>query len=154
MHCDIKEANLMLKTTNYHEPEVVVIDLGVSTCMAARSDGIPHGTPGYIPPEVLRQRRWFPRGDVFSLGVSICQIMLDRKPGAGIFQEGCADVKDILRATIQREPPLDELDGLGRPQLKDLIAQLLEKDRMARPTAPQALNAPWFKNPNDDDDGD
>merc|ERR1719502_2087360 len=61
MHCDIKEPNLMLRTSDFSEPKVVLIDLGVSTCMARANTGAPAGTPGYVPPETLETLMWFPR---------------------------------------------------------------------------------------------
>jgi serine/threonine protein kinase len=153
MHCDIKEPNLMLREKSFRNPRVVVIDLGVCACMATSDNGMPHGTPGYVPPETLKTRKWFPRGDVFSLGVSICQIMCDKLPptGArdrntpgGIFIEGCINVREIFQATIQRVPPL-HLMPEEYPLLTPLVEKLLDKTHENRPSAPMVLNETWFK---------
>eukprot|EP00971_Amphidinium_carterae_P053962 1062501-Amphidinium_carterae.1 len=37
------------------------------------------GTPGYIPPETWSTGKWFPRGDNFSMGVTMVQLT-DRMP--------------------------------------------------------------------------
>merc|ERR1711970_656344 len=104
----------MLKTANYQQPQVVVIDLGVAKAMAASDEGIPHGTPGYVPPETWETKKWFPTGDVFSLGVVILQVMIDKSPPTGprdqgspggIFVEGCANVREIFLATQSRPAP-------------------------------------------------
>merc|ERR1719446_763044 len=113
MHCDIKEPNLMVKTTDFSRPQVVIIDLGVTVSMAQEDSGCPHGTPGYVPPETLDTLMWFPRGDLFSLGVVMMQVVIDKVPDlsaqrdrttlGGIFHEGCLTANEIFEATRTRE---------------------------------------------------
>jgi len=152
MHCDIKEPNIMLKTSDFHRPEIVLIDFGVSRAMAAKPNGMPGGTPGYIPPETLDTRTWFPRGDIFSMGVTIMQVVTDKIPptGArtvhtpgGIFVEGCLTIQDIMQATKTREPPYNLLAS-RLPGITKLTMALLSKQMKTRPTAPQVLKDAWF----------
>jgi serine/threonine protein kinase len=148
IHCDIKEPNLMIKTPSFSQPQVVIIDLGVASCMA-RENSL-NGTPGYVPPETLQAKMWFPKGDLFSFGVVIMQLLTDRvptdnSPFTGIFTQGCLNVRDVFAATIQRDPPL-ELMPREYPLLTALVGKLLQKDRRARPNAAQALADPWFAN--------
>lgn len=152
MHCDIKEPNIMLKTTDFQNPQVVLIDFGVSKAMAAKPNGMPGGTPGYMPPETLDTYKWFPRGDIFSLGVTIMQVMTDKIPptGArnintpgGIFVEGCLTIQDIMQATRVRQPPF-HLMPASVPGLTKLLQAMLTKQMQLRPTAPQVLKDPWF----------
>jgi len=152
MHCDIKEPNIMIKGNDFRKPEVVVIDFGVCRAMVTASNGMPGGTPGYMPPETIKQRKWFPRGDVFCLGVTFIQVLLDKSPPTGprttttpggIFVEGCRTIEDIFNATLTRKPPLDMMP----PQLSDLsdlLAAMLTKDVTQRPTASQVLGKEWF----------
>jgi len=153
MHCDIKEPNIMLKTANFNHPEIVLIDFGVSRAMAAKQNGMPGGTPGYIPPETLDTRAWFPRGDIFSMGVTIMQVMTDKIPptGArtihtpgGIFVEGCLTIQDIMQATKTREPPFHLMPST-MPQLTSILRRMLSKQMQARPTGPQVLKDSWFR---------
>lgn len=152
MHCDIKEPNIMVKTADFHHPEIVLIDFGVSRAMAAKPNGMPGGTPGYIPPETLDSRTWFPRGDIFSMGVTIMQVVIDKIPptGArtistpgGIFVEGCLTIQDIMQATKMREPPFHMMLAT-LPALTKLLKAMLSKQMQSRPTAPQVLKDPWF----------
>lgn len=151
MHCDVKEANLMLRTSDFARPEVVVIDFGVSRAMASNSSGVV-GTPGYIPPETWDQGKWFPRGDVFSLGVVVVQLSSGKLPPegprlrstpGGIFIEGTMTMEDVAAATRLRVPPFEampkELPGLMR-----LAKWLLQKSLNNRPTPSQALKDQWF----------
>lgn len=143
MHCDIKENNIMLKSTDFSEPEIIIIDLGICTSMVRKDDGIPQGTPGYVPPETLADLNWHPRGDVFSLGVTFFQVVCEmHPPSSGLFIDGCKTAREIFIATMEREPDWDrfpdDLHGLQK-----LLAIMLAKDRMKRPRAPQVLMDKW-----------
>mmetsp|Transcript_67746 Transcript_67746/g.189066 ORF Transcript_67746/g.189066 Transcript_67746/m.189066 type:complete len:213 (-) Transcript_67746:75-713(-) len=149
MHCDIKEPNIMVKTPNFHEPEIVLIDFGLTRAMAADEVGKITGTPGYIPPETWEGGVWFPGGDVFSMGVCMMQILLDKIPNTespnkhAIFREGCEGLKDIRRATQTREPPF-HLMPQSMPGLTDVVQKTLEKNMSRRPRAPRVLQDTWF----------
>jgi len=153
MHCDVKEANMMLRTSDFHHPEVVIIDFGVSKAMApgGKAEVGICGTPGYIPPETWDRQRWFPKGDVFSLGVCVIQLMTNKLPPTGprllttpggIFIEGCGAPQDIAQATRTRQPPFHLLAPL--PELNRVCQRLLQKHMKHRPTAAQTLQDPWF----------
>ncbi|CAE7854384.1 CPK1, partial [Symbiodinium sp. KB8] len=69
MHCDIKEANVMISgDTDWLNPNVVVIDFGLARDFRKGSSGV-MGTPGYMPPEVWTKGVWTCKGDIFSMGV-------------------------------------------------------------------------------------
>jgi len=146
IHCDIKEPNLMVKTAEYSRPQVVIIDLGVTVSVAKPDPKIPHGTPGYVPPETLETLKWFPVGDLFSLGVTILQMLIDKTPsdnGGGIFIEGCHGVQEVFVATRKRSHPMH----LVPPELAKVGAfadKLLTKKRQQRPLAVQCLKDPLF----------
>lgn len=147
MHCDIKEPNLMLKDINYADPLVVIIDLGLSQAMHVEGAG-PCGTPGYIPPETWDTGKWFPRGDVFSMGVVCVQLLANKVPDdtkalGGIFTEGCSNHEDVMVATKRRAAPL-HLMSIGGPAITQWLAPCLEKALRSRPKAPQVLDSPWF----------
>eukprot|EP00933_Yihiella_yeosuensis_P010639 TRINITY_DN11737_c0_g1_i1.p1 TRINITY_DN11737_c0_g1~~TRINITY_DN11737_c0_g1_i1.p1 ORF type:complete len:621 (+),score=115.38 TRINITY_DN11737_c0_g1_i1:39-1865(+) len=152
MHCDIKEPNIMLKTNNMHDPQLVYIDFGVCKAMVHSPNGMPGGTPGYMPPETILQRKWFPRGDVFCLGVTFLQVLIDKMPPTGprttatpggIFVEGCQTVQDIFNATRSRAAPL-HLVPKSMQGLRSLFELMLDKNIQNRPTASQVLGDSWF----------
>lgn len=146
IHCDIKEPNMMLRTTNYAEPIVVIIDFGVAQAVGAKRD-ITYGTPGYIPPETWRTLTWSTSGDMFSLGVVILQMMIGRTPtekdpGCGIFVNNGGQ-KEVARATNKQEAPIHEMPS-SYPNLKSLVERLLAKDPSQRPSAQDALCDDWM----------
>jgi serine/threonine protein kinase len=135
IHCDIKEPNLMIKTADFRAPQAVVIDLGVARAMASQTEGTPHGTPGYVPPETWDTMKWFPSGDIFSLGVVMLQLLtrVDK-----IFSSGCTTIKEIRDATISRTPPLHLIPG-SMPNLRDVTSRFLRKSIDDRPRSEEAL---------------
>lgn len=150
MHCDIKEPNIMLRDGQYATPQVVIIDLGLSQALFIEDGGGPCGTPGYIPPETWGTGKWYPRGDMFSMGVVCFQLLADMVPDEktgkeGLFSEGCGTMDEITSATSSRKPPWSRL----KPQSQELLDWLmlcLEVDKVKRLRAPQILEMPWFVN--------
>lgn len=137
----------MVKTTDFSQPQVVIIDLGLAVSMAKKDGGDVCGTPGYIPPETLRSRMWFPKGDLFSIGVVMMQLITRRVPvgkkACGIFQERCRTMEDVFTATRTRKAPM-HLVPREFPQLRALLEKLLRKRMQPRITAAQALKDSWF----------
>jgi len=152
MHCDIKEPNLMLRTENYREPQVVLIDFGVSKAMTAKDTGSVSGTPGYMPPETMNTGKWYPGGDIFSMGVVIMQLLTKRVPDEdkarqgimiGIFLEGCRDIEGVKTAVNSRNPPFHLMPNQW-PGVRQMAMRCLEKNLRLRPKAPTVLKDPWF----------
>jgi len=138
MHCDIKEPNIMLRSSDLDEPDVVLIDLGVAQ-RATTKRTIIYGTPGYIPPEVWEGKNWYPESDMFSLGVVVVQTLIGK---TGIFTQNTRTYKEVFEATRKRPPPF-ELMPVEFPALQGLAQKLLEKDFQARPSASSMLEHPW-----------
>jgi len=156
MHCDIKEPNLMIRTDNFRLPQAVLIDFGVSKAMVSPNTTGCAGTPGYIPPETWVQRRWFPGGDVFSMGVVMLQLLTDKTPASsgvrtcqpprGIFLEGTSTYRQVAEVTRTRQPPV-QLISQEYSGITEVVQATLRKDVMSRLRAPQVLAHPWFSSP-------
>uniref|UniRef100_A0A6T8ZWM8 Protein kinase domain-containing protein n=1 Tax=Noctiluca scintillans TaxID=2966 RepID=A0A6T8ZWM8_NOCSC len=162
MHCDVKEPNMMLKTAEYDNPEVVLIDYGLVQAMARNRVQL-CGTPGYIPPETWRNRKWFPKGDCFSMGVTMLQMLVDKVPlvrpaphgqpptaaktlKAGLFTENARSLEEVRSATLKRPLPLHLLPPEAT-QLSLFIQKLLARDPKSRVTSIVALEDDWFTDP-------
>lgn len=144
IHCDIKEPNIMVRTDDYANPDVVIIDYGLAQTSLISTKGC-CGTPGYIPPETWQTSAWYPRGDVFSMGVVCIQMLANYVPGdgkAGIFQAGARGIEDIVAFTAYREPPYDQItvDLEGDTWLHGC----LEKNRLDRWKVQRIIDDPWF----------
>lgn len=153
MHCDIKEPNLMIRSDNYMAPQAVLIDFGVAKAMVSPDTTGCCGTPGYIPPETWVQRKWFPGGDVFSMGVVMLQVLTDKVPASsgvrtsqtpgGIFLEGTSTYRQVAEVTRTRHPPV-QLIPRAISGITEVVLATLRKDLMSRLRAPQVLAHPWF----------
>mmetsp|Transcript_62176 Transcript_62176/g.96617 ORF Transcript_62176/g.96617 Transcript_62176/m.96617 type:complete len:628 (-) Transcript_62176:129-2012(-) len=151
MHCDVKEPNMMLRTDNYAAPQVVLIDFGISKAMTKSVGAMVSGTPGYMPPETMNTGKWFPGGDVFSLGVAIYQLLTDQVPddeaakrGApmiGLFLNGATTLEDVQRFVNTRQP---DFFRIQMPGLRSICQRCLEKNMRNRPRAPALIKDNWF----------
>jgi len=146
MHCDIKEPNIMLKNTDLRNPEVAIIDFGLAHVCAGPGEA--GGTPGYIPPETNARHIWYPKGDIFSLGVTFFGLLADKTPNEklakfGVFQEGFRTIEDVETFTATRPLPLHLIAGKF-PGVMSWLPNMCSKDKKPRPRALQLLETPFF----------
>jgi len=137
IHCDLKEPNVMVTDrTDFHTPQVVVIDFGL--CNQFHSRSRPGGTPGYMPPEVWESGLWTPRGDVFSIGVMLFSL----RTGSHPFTDGAQSLEQVIdrthRVDLQMSPGCSG-------ELQDLVGLMtLKGPFLERPTVEEAMQARWF----------
>ena len=68
MHRDLKPENLILKAQN--STDVVLADFGLADSLNQQSCAFRRcGTPGYVAPEILFDRPYDTKVDVFSAGI-------------------------------------------------------------------------------------
>jgi serine/threonine protein kinase len=147
MHCDLKEPNVMIKTKDLRDPSVAIIDFGLAQVCAG--PGLAGGTPGYIPPETNARNIWYPKGDIFALGVAFFQLLADKTPNEklgkfGVFQEGFRTMDDIVMFTQTRPLPLHLISGKF-PGAMSWLPSMCSKEKKPRPRALQLLENPFFK---------
>ncbi|MBE1532877.1 protein kinase domain-containing protein [Actinomadura algeriensis] len=129
VHRDLKPSNLILTPDG---PRLV--DFGIARPDGAETITAPGsvlGTPGYIPPERIRERRSGRAGDVFALGA----LLVYAATGEGPF--GSASTQVLLYRTQFEDPRLDALRTAldGEPELVGVLAGCLARDPRRRPTA-------------------
>src|SRR5438034_11525952 len=135
IHRDLKPSNIML-TTPDGPPFAKLIDFGLvqpSVPGATRSfsddqsaDGARFlGTPLFASPEQLREEPMDVRTDLFSLGMTLWFLMAGRAPESGSSAE-------IAASRLNRESYAARLPANLPPQFRDVLVQLLEKDRKNR----------------------
>ncbi|MFI4978746.1 MAG: CHASE2 domain-containing serine/threonine-protein kinase [Nevskiales bacterium] len=126
VHRDIKPANMMLLTDTR---VIKVTDFGIAriTDSSKTKTGMVLGTPSYMSPEQLSGKKVDGRSDLFSLGVTLYQLLTGALP----FQ---ADSMATLMFKIANEPqaPVLTLRPDLPPELEDIISHALQKQLEAR----------------------
>ncbi|HEV2321243.1 MAG TPA: serine/threonine-protein kinase, partial [Gammaproteobacteria bacterium] len=117
VHRDIKPANIMYDP---EKGEIKVTDFGIAriTDSSKTKTGMVLGTPSYMSPEQLSGKKVDGRSDLFSLGVTMYQMLAGQLP----FQ---ADSMATLMFKIANEPhpPVTAV----RAELPDEVNKILEK---------------------------
>ncbi|MBX7223696.1 MAG: protein kinase [Blastocatellia bacterium] len=140
IHRDIKPENIFLHRTA--EGEVVkVVDFGIAKLVGNESGqdwqnltatGGIVGTPTYMAPERLRNQPYDGKSDVYSLGVTVFEMLAGRPP----FQSAVSGFVDIVMAHLQEIPPrLRDFNPALPPEIEELVLRALEKSPAQRPSA-------------------
>jgi len=122
VHRDIKPANIM------YEPEsdtVKVTDFGIAriTDSSRTKTGMVLGTPSYMSPEQLAGRKIDGRSDIFSLGVTLYQMLAGRLPFEG---ESMTQLMFAIANTPH--PPIREYNPALPAWVDAIIEKSLAKD--------------------------
>ncbi|MGH8445353.1 MAG: CHASE2 domain-containing serine/threonine-protein kinase, partial [Solimonas sp.] len=126
VHRDIKPANMMLVEANR---SLKLMDFGIAriTDSSKTKTGMVLGTPSYMSPEQLAGKKVDGRSDLFSLGVTLYQMLIGALP----FQ---AESMATLMFKIANEPhlPPQALRPDLPPGLDTIIDRVLQKDPALR----------------------
>ncbi|HMO79979.1 MAG TPA: protein kinase [Pyrinomonadaceae bacterium] len=133
VHRDVKPANIIVtplgrvKLLDFGLAKQVARGLGDAEELGITREGMIVGTASYMSPEQTRGREVDERTDVWSLGVTMYEMLSGIHPFAG------ETIVDTLAAILTREPErLENLVPGIRPALSSLIASCMIKDPAAR----------------------
>ncbi|HEX8556533.1 MAG TPA: protein kinase [Pyrinomonadaceae bacterium] len=135
IHRDIKPENIMLLEDGY----VKVLDFGLAKLTDHKVRGLrdeappapplstePNllmGTPHYMSPEQARRGLVDARTDLWSLGVTLYEMLAGRRPFRG------GSHAEVLAAILEREPePLGSVRADLPPRLQEIVTKALRKD--------------------------
>jgi serine/threonine-protein kinase len=138
VHRDLKPANLMIVDPDTPYELLKVMDFGLAKLLSPEA-GHPGkvtnaefavGTPGYMCPEQARGDEMDHRGDLYSVGVVLYEVLAGRLPFAG------KSTMDVLLAHATEEPPPFSFVGAGgwvSPAIEEVVQACLSKDPSDRP---------------------
>ncbi|MEW8458378.1 MAG: serine/threonine-protein kinase [Candidatus Thiodiazotropha sp.] len=137
VHRDIKPENLI---ADIDRGCTWVLDFGIARhldlqSLTATSDIVGIGTPGYSPPEQLRNLKYAidTRTDIFALGVTLYECLTGVNP----YREGARDAMEVWRRVETQDLPAYE----GPEDIRELIYIFTQRQRNYRPpTAKFALD--------------
>lgn len=122
IHRDIKPANIMV-SSDYN---VKVMDYGIAKIdsHSMTKTGIAMGTPNYISPEQLKGLKPDRRGDIFSLGVVMYEMLLSKRPFSG------ENITSLIYSILNTEP---ENPSTSNPQIPMIFDRIIEKTLAKNP---------------------
>src|ERR1700722_773059 len=140
VHRDIKPANLMLNFAEERAVHVKVIDFGLARSTSDSQSDTAHsqpgtfaGTPLFASPEQCASGEVDTRSDIYSLGVTLWEMLTGNVPFTGTTAE-------LIRQHLCAPLPLDRLEHVPKPVVA-LLQSMLEKDPALRPQDPSVLQA-------------
>ena len=139
VHRDIKPTNIMVRVMDGACRTAKIIDLGLaktamneSASQAAISmPGAFAGTPEFASPEQFAGVQVDIRSDLYSLGVTLWEMLVGRVPFRGTAAE-------MMYQHLHAQIPLEQLEGVPQPVVV-LLEVLLEKDPERRFQTPAEL---------------
>ncbi len=116
IHRDIKPANIMV----LKDGTIKVTDFGIArvTSSSKTQTGTVLGTPSYMSPEQIAGKKVDGRSDIFSLGVTLFELLTGEKPFSG---ESIAQL--LFQITQEKHPDPRKF----RPELPESISLILDK---------------------------
>ncbi|XP_051114913.1 systemin receptor SR160-like [Andrographis paniculata] len=148
IHRDMKSSNVLLDD----KLESRVSDFGMARLMSAMDTHLSvstlAGTPGYVPPEYYQSFKCSTRGDVYSYGVVLLELLTGRQPTDSsdfgdnnlvgwVKQRGQMKVSDVFDPTFRKDDPGLELELL---QYLKIACACLDDRPWKRPTMSQVLD--------------
>ena len=140
VHRDIKPANIILTRESHGQLTAKVIDFGLVKFAtgdieesSASEPGIFLGTPRYASPEQISCGPVDIRSDLYSVGVTLWQMLTKSAPFIGTPSE-------VAAQHLQAPLPISKLKYFPQPVVA-LLTHLLEKDPKDRPQTPEDLLA-------------
>lgn len=144
IHRDLKPSNLMIVDPNTPYELLKVMDFGLAKMLAPDQFAkitqthteFAVGTPGYMCPEQARGDDMDGRGDLYSVGVILYELLTGQLPFAG------RSTMDLLLAHVTEEPPslsmaAAELEAL--PAIEAVVRRCLAKNADDRPRSAREL---------------
>eukprot|EP00347_Sterkiella_histriomuscorum_P000721 403374762 len=139
VHRDLKPENLILASKD-NDYNLKIADFGLASFInKGELLYLRCGSPGYVAPELLEDKGYYCKADIFSAGVILYVMLTGRPAFPG------TNIHEILmknkRGDVQYPPKYWEKISI---EAKDLVGKMLNKDPRNRISAKEALNHQWF----------
>ena len=144
VHRDLKPSNLMVVDPDTPYEMVKVMDFGLAKLvdrqalknLSPTNAEVAIGTPGYMSPEQARGDEMDHRGDLYSVGVILYQLLSGRLPF-----DGRSTMEHLIAHATEPPPAFAEV-GAGNwvpPSIEEVVLSCLAKDPADRPASARDL---------------
>ncbi len=142
IHRDLKPSNLMIVDADTPYELLKVMDFGLAKMLTPDQFAkitqthteFAVGTPGYMCPEQARGDEMDGRGDLYSVGVILYELLTGQLPFAG------RTTMDLLLAHVTEEPPPLSTGKLDvPPAIEEVVRRCLAKNPSDRPRSAREL---------------
>jgi len=139
-HRDIKLENILLVSNDIDNFEIKIADLGFAQQFDKETGlDLVLGTPLYMAPELVLNKKYTEKVDVWSLGIITYQLLSGRTPF------DASKIKKINYNIINKEIKFPEKYWSGISQAaKDFILKCLERNQETRPSIAELFDHPWI----------
>ena len=120
LHCDVKPDNVIL-STDKGERKAVLMDFGLNIELSSKSEALPRGTVTYAAPEMLAGQEIDARADIYSLGITLLEVITGELPFKG------RHLPDLLSSKSSNDAIAKALSKVRAPY-KGIIAQMTAAD--------------------------
>uniref|UniRef100_A0A2R8MRY7 Serine/threonine-protein kinase ULK3 n=1 Tax=Callithrix jacchus TaxID=9483 RepID=A0A2R8MRY7_CALJA len=135
-HLDLKPRNILL--SSLEKPHLKLADFGFAQHMSPWDEKhVLRGSPLYMAPEMVCQRQYDARVDLWSVGVILYEALFGQPPFAS---RSFSELEEKIRSNRVIELPLRPL--LSR-DCRDLLQRLLERDPSRRISFQDFFAHPW-----------
>jgi len=141
IHRDLKLGNILIKYTDETKKKFIpkLGDYGLSKELKDQQvTGTHLGTPATMAPEIMMDRKYNEKSDLWSIGIMIYQLHFKEFPYKGFNEQ------EILKQ-IKFNNPIKQPED---PQLRDLLNKLLVMDPKKRISWDDYFNHPFFNKNN------
>jgi len=139
LHLDVKAANILLTD----QGNVKLADFGVSQVLKSsemtkgQDDYV--GSPLFMAPEIIKKEGYNNKADIWSLGITIIEMMEQRPPNNDI------NKIEMLPLLVDRPPATLKSSTDASIEFRTFLASLFVKDPANRPSAIDLLMVPIMK---------
>lgn len=146
IHRDIKPSNILVTRDGL----IKICDLGVSGELIGSMAGTFMGTSAYMAPERIRGETYSITSDVWSLGLTLLELAMNRFPLVNMNEDGSATPLqpfELLQTVVTFEmPSMNEEEGVvWTKSLQHFIKTCLDKNPNQRPGPKTLLDQhPWI----------